>query len=250
MWLEKWYADCVTGDEIQVQYLARLHLGPLCVSYSGRLGQERSSEIRIGASGFDMPSLDERGMQWPCHPTNEKLVWSDAYSRPIQLWKERDQAVTWNPLVLNGSVFRPGRRKIGQGYAEKLTLSLAPWSLGIRRLKWGRFCGSCHSLVWIEWEGNIPNRIALLDGQHQALLCAERTEIRTEQSRLLIERPKEIVSESIGEGALKALGVLRMFAASRFLSGIETKWLATASLEYQGALIDRGSVVYEEVQWQ
>jgi hypothetical protein len=249
MRLEKWYADCGVGNEVLVLYLARLHLGPLCISYKGQLGKERSSKIRIGVSGFDMPSIDERGMQWPRNPTDEALIWSNAQPHPIQLWKERNLAVTWDPLVLNGKVLRSGQGEIGQGYAERLTLNLPPWSLGIRRLKWGRFCGSCHSLVWIEWEGKIPNRVALLDGQPQTLLWAERTEIRTEQSRLVIEDPVEIVSESLGEGALKALGALRMFAASRFLLGIETKWRAAASLEHQGAVVDRGSVVYEEVEW-
>lgn len=247
MRLEKWYADCVSGNEVEIEYRARLQLGPLIVNYSGRLGRDRSADVSIGGAGLAMPRICDGALHWERGGARPPWIWRNAQRRPITLWHDRQKSVVWNPLVLNG---RSGRADGDRGYAEKLTLDIAPWRLGIDTLKWGRFCGERHSLVWIAWEGRIPRKIALLDGEEQPLVAAHREEIRTERARLRIANPEEIIREPLGAGALKALGPLRVFATGKFLSGIETKWLAVADLELEGIVVDHGSVVFEEVVWQ
>lgn len=250
MRLEKWYADRVIGDDVEIDYLARLQLGPLVVSYSGQIGRNRCSRARIGRTGPDMPCIEDGRLHWPRDETSTSWAWRHARQRPITLWRDGRNSVVWNPVVLNANAAGSDLDRPGRGYAEVLTLDIAPWRLGIDKLKWGRFCGERNSLVWIEWEGRIPRRIALLNGEDQVLSVASRAEIRTDGAVLRIANPREIIREPIGTGALKVLGPLRMFVTGKFLSGVETKWHATAELECDGRVVDYGSVVFEEVVWQ
>lgn len=250
MRLEKWYADSVSGNEVEIEYRARLQLGPLIVSYSGEVGRGRSASVRIGRKAPAMPRVENGRLCWHRDGSNPPWTWRNAHHRPITLWRDGRDSVVWNPVVLNGHTTGADSDRSSRGYAEVLTLDIAPWRLGIDTLKWGRFCGERHSLVWIEWQGRVPRKLALLDGEEQALISADRTEIRTAHARLRIADPREIVREPLGAGALKALGPLRRIATGRFLSGVETKWLASAELEREGKVIDHGSVVYEEVVWQ
>ncbi|MBI5784635.1 MAG: hypothetical protein HZA64_04170 [Rhodocyclales bacterium] len=250
MRLEKWYADRVSGNAVEIEYLARLQLGPLIVSYSGEVGRGRRSRVRIGRTGIAMPCVENGRLYWHRDGVNQPWTWRNAHQRPITLWRDARNSVVWNPVVLNGQTTESDPNRPGRGYAEVLTLDIAPWRLGIDALKWGRFCGERHSLVWIEWQGRFPRKLALLDGEEQVLISADRTDICTAHARLRIADLREIVQEPLGAGALQALGPLRGIATGRFLSGVETKWLASGELECEGDAIDHGSVVFEEVIWQ
>lgn len=250
MRLEKWYADRVSGNEVEIEYLARLQLGPLIVSYSGQVGRNRSSRVHIGRTGPKMPSVEDGCLHWRSDQTGASWVWKHAHQRPITLWQDGRNSAIWNPVILNANTTGSDLDQSGRGYAEVLTLDIVPWRLGIDRLKWGRFCGERNSLVWIEWEGRIPRKIALLNGEEQVLSVANQAEIRTDGAVLRIANPREIIREPLGSGALKALGPLRMFATGKFLSGVETKWLAAGELECDGKEVDHGSVVFEEVVWR
>ena len=250
MYLEKWYADMVEDGHVEVRYQANLHVGPVTIGYSGRLLEDRTSLAHIGMRRLAMPEILGDALQWPAETGDPEIVWHGARSRPQQLWQNGNQGIFWDPVVLNGGVAVDGRRRPGRGYVERLTLNLAPWRLGLKTLKWGRFCGRKHSLVWIEWFGRIPMKLSLLDGRTELLQEVGQREIRTEHARLALGNPNEIVSEPLGSGALAALGWGRTFVAPRFLSGIETKWLAEASLELRGETVDQGFTVYEKVVWQ
>jgi len=250
MYLEKWYADVVLGGRAKIRYRANLHLGPLVTGYCGSLANGRTSTTRIGMHRLPLPTVAAGKLHWPGDADNEPIVWHSAFSRPRTLWESRGRQITWDPIVLSGNAVTTGQNPCGRGYVERLTLNFAPWDLGLENLKWGRFCGQQHSLVWIEWRGVNPMRLALFDGEVEPLRSADRREIKTANARLAIGSPLELTREPLAQGALRTLGWLRMIATRRFLSGIETKWIAEANLEIRGRLVDRGSVVYEEVQWR
>lgn len=249
MYLEKWYADSVENGQVQIRYLANLHLGPITIGYSGGLQDGRSTTTRVGIRGIALPSVVDNVVHWPTNDSAEALAWTGAVVRSEELAREDDRAITWSPIVLNGRLRINECQRPAGGYVERLTLGIAPWRLGLKRLKWGRFCGKAHSLVWIEWEGEIPKKLSLLDGENDSLLEVTQRRVRTQRAELTMENPNEIVSEPIGSGALKAAGLIKMFSARQFLSGIETKWLAQSSLSISGQDVDSGYAVYEEVVW-
>ena len=46
----------------------------------------------------------------------------------------------------------------GTGYAERILITIPPWRLPIRELRWGRWIGEAasRSVVWIDWRGESP----------------------------------------------------------------------------------------------
>lgn len=251
MLLEKWYGDFVINGRAQIQYLANLRFGPVTMAYQGKLDNGRSSTTAVGLRSLALPTVRDESLYWPASGDQPEIIWKGICRRPQFLWQEGHQVVVWEPVVLNGEVVlvRQQQQQPIRGYAERLILNFMPWRLGLKTLKWGRFCGQRHSLVWVEWLGCSPRKRALLDGKVVALRSVEREGIQTEAGCLLIETPHEIVNESLGLGALRAFRSIPAAAVSRFLAGVETKWLAHGILESAEGAVDQGTVLYEEVVW-
>jgi hypothetical protein len=250
MFLEKWYADVVDPNGADVLYRANLKLGPAVMGYRGRIGSGgRSSTIVPG--GVELPHEDDGAVVWPAPGTegDQALRWAGCRSREIELWRAGKQLLSWNPMVLNGAVSGPRLLPEARGYVEKLTLNFGPWQLGLQRLKWGRFCGQRHSLVWIEWEGRIAKRLALLDGLAISLHAVLRERIDAAGATLALREPRALVQEPMSEGALRGLRLPRRLAALQFFRGLETKWVAVGALELGGEATDPGHALFEEVVW-
>jgi hypothetical protein len=47
-------------------------------------------------------------------------------------------------------------KKIRLNYAEKLEMSVKPWKLPLAELRWGRFLSETDTIVWIDWQGEMP----------------------------------------------------------------------------------------------
>ena len=60
----------------------------------------------------------------------------------------------------------------GLGYAECLTVTVPPWQLPIRQLRWGRFVAPDRSLAWIDWQGPFSTSISIIDSRQIALQSA------------------------------------------------------------------------------
>lgn len=245
MIFEKWYGDVFSGGRLQIYYRANLTLGPVVIGYRGCLSNEGRTLSRISLGGIPLPCIEGGALTWPCDD-GTSMVWNNASTRPIELWSDRSKMVTWNPIVLNGNLMHSGAR----GYAERLTMSNAPWNLGLKLLKWGRFCSEHNNLTWIEWHGSYPLRLALLNAQPVTLNEATRQEVRTSSATLRFHAPRALISETIGSNVLKGWSLPIGRSARAFLRGYETKWLAEAELEIGGMSPDAGHAVFEEVSWE
>jgi hypothetical protein len=249
MRLEKWYADVADGGSVLIHYSARLDVGPVALAYQGELqgGRERRGSFWLGRN-IRMPTTIDCGGD-PCleaPAAGGVATWRNAINRPRHLWSDGRRNVIWDPVVLNGTV---SGAVSGRGYAERLVMTVAPWRLGIERLWWGRFCGDRHSLVWIVWEGARPLRVALLDGHDAELHTVGVEDVALASVRLRLSGHRVLVDQILGTGALAGMPLRRRIAPVKFLAGRERKWLADGALESAGAVMDRGTVVFETVTW-
>jgi hypothetical protein len=251
MFLEKWYADVVDPNGVDVFYRANLKLGPAVIGYRGHLGSGGRANSAFVPGGVELPREVDGGIVWPASDSEDgqALRWADSRSREIELWRHDRQLLTWDPVVLNGAV--SGLRQLpgSRGYVERLTLNFGPWRLGLQRLKWGRFCGQRHSLVWIEWEGRIAKQLALLDGQPIALHAVLRERIDAAGATLALRERRALVQEPMADGALRGLRLPRRLASLQFFRGLETKWIAAGVLDLGGEAKDVGHALFEEVVW-
>jgi hypothetical protein len=255
--LRKWYLDIVTDQGVAaIFYAARLNWGLVRTGYA--------SALYAAPGEAPHEQATHRQIEWP-REENDAITW---HSRPLGVqgsWR-RDAAPIERTLAddpagsIQWTCHMPRARVIahvgdacleGLGYVESLCLTVPPWKLPFRILRWGRHASSRHSVVWIEWTGADQRRWVWLDGLLQpAAMLADAglsgleggSALRLEPHRDLRDRP---VLSTIG-GPLPTL--------ARRLAGPlgrmhERKHLARSVIVSNGRELDQGWTVHEEVTW-
>jgi hypothetical protein len=141
--------------------------------------------------------------------------------------------------------FSDGSVLAGPGYAEWVELRIPPWTLPIEALRWGRFLSPSTSLVWIDWKGQHPLRLILLDGVSVPPLAIGDRTVRTDSGVLsLIDRlPLAHADVSV----MLAPSALRPVAAR--LSGVwQTRWLSQGLFTRADGTSVAGSAIHEVVR--
>jgi hypothetical protein len=138
----------------------------------------------------------------------------------------------------------------GLGYAEHLTVTLAPWLLPIDELRWGRFLADDAALVWIDWRGPHTRRLFLLDGVPLGGAHLDDDGLATEDGsiRLAFEAPRVLREGAIGRTTLSILPAVETILPVRILATEERKWVARGVLD-RGGRRSRGWVIHETVRW-
>ena len=123
--------------------------------------------------GGSQPEVRGGTLTWR-HGTLGWSLQGHALGRPfgLRLFERDEGAVDWQceacPLRLEITL-PEGRSLSGLGYAERLTLGLAPWALPIDELRWGRWIADTgdSSMVWIDWRGSHPLTVVFVDGSRR-----------------------------------------------------------------------------------
>ena len=161
----------------------------------------------------------------------------------------------WNCLLPTARVcldFSDGRRLEGQGYAEVLEMTIPPWRLPIRELRWGRFLADDGraSAVWIDWRGPRALSFAALNGApcDAAEISETRVVLGDPHATVDMTDPRVLRDGPLARTALGRIPVLRKRLPVRILETRETKWLSRGALEREGVR-RAGWAVHEVVRW-
>ncbi len=251
--LRKWYLDCVSpaGDAF-IGYSARLHWGALRAGYGASLFSSATSEV-VEAHTFlpgRAPAADASGVVWHCRRLDLRGDWR-ACAKPARR-ALLDAAIDWECLVplATAEVHTPAGHVSGLGYAERLTLNLAPWKLPFHTLHWGRFLTPSTSLVWIVWQGDTDARLLLHDSLPSELAEFSPSRLVTRDgTALFLETDRVLRSGAIVSPTLRSLGRLAKRIPARFLSAREDKWLSRGTLERPGSPPVHGWAIHEVVRF-
>ena len=253
--LSKWYMDCVSeSGDVVVAYLAELRWGRIRVPYAsvlvGRVGEAPTLLSTVRASPRPEPTVGM--LSWACPALRVAGCWTSlATPVGVTVFESNEGRVEWrcHQPRARAEITVGGRPVCGMGYAEHLRLTIEPWRMPIDELRWGRFVGQRHSLIWIDWRGAHAKRVVLLDGSDVGASHLDERGVAGERGdvRLTIGEGRVLRSGSIGETVLSSVPGLRRFP-SRILAVNETKWCAPGTLEgAQGR--DHGWVIHEVVRW-
>src|SRR5262249_23596550 len=110
-------------------------------------------------------------------------------------------------VVLAGSVVVEGL-----GYVERLEMTLRPWDLPIRELRWGRFLSEDTGVVWIEWRGQQPLQLLTLNGVDQTETDVGDREVAWRAGRLELEPGSALREGALGITALGRVPLLKFLA--------------------------------------
>ncbi len=128
-------------------------------------------------------------------------------------------------------------------------MTIAPWSLPIRELRWGRAISDVASIVWIEWRGEHPLVLTVVDGDaHDAGEIAD-SHIATGDASVALSEARVLRDGAIGTTALASIPGLSRIAPLAWLGSRETKWVSRADIHTRAGT-SRGWAIHEVVRFQ
>jgi hypothetical protein len=250
--LVKWYMDCVTEPgETAILYCADLRWRGIHASYSSVLladGHAITTQSSMKRHRL-LPHDDHIVVEFP--QMNVSGTWK-ATAAPVQhtMYEESRGSVLWNCLQPGSFVHvTVGDCELnGLGYAECLTLTLPPWQLPLRRLRWGRFVSAQDTLAWIDWTGPYSTSIAVHNGHTCEPHSISDAEISLEDATLHIDELFPLRSGRLGSTILPGAPMLRGLLPHSLFDIDEKKWRSRGTLDKQGHQ-SRGWVIHEVVDW-
>ena len=238
-----------SGDA-SIAYVGDLRWGPVHLHYSSLLRSTGDAVTqRNSLREPSLPTHHRNSIEWKSEAFNFSAVWqSDSNEVHETVFRSEDGCVEWHCLMPRARA-RAGTDS-GLGYVEHLTMTIAPWRIPIRDLRWGRFCSASDWAVWIDWQGEYSKRILYLNGETATASAIEDEQIRfNDGSRLSMDRSLTLRSGPLGTTALSSIpGVSNTFPA-RLLQVNECKWRSRARLECPGRSPVEGWAIHEIVSW-
>jgi len=253
--LSKWYMDCVAPDGTAVvAYCARLVWGVVRLRYASALVC-RNGVVCETATLWPgrVPGPEFGGIAWRCRPLKIEGLWQ-ALDQPVRqtLLASREGNVDWHcllPKARGRILLADGVVIEGLGYVERLDLTLRPWELPIRELRWGRFLSDGAGVVWIEWRGARPLAVLAFNG---LLINGGKVSdgcVAWGQGRLELEPGTVLRDGVLGATALAAVPLVRFLAPRSVRMIHETKRLRRGRLLHSDGRVETGWAIDELVRF-
>ncbi len=251
--LVKWYMDCVTdpGDAV-ILYCAELRWRGLHASYSSVLSVDgRSMESHASMARYRLSSTEAQILvELPRLGVSGR--W-EASAAPFQhtVYEDASGSVLWNCVQPRASVhLRIGDRELaGLGYAECLTVTLPPWRLPMRQLRWGRFVSPEDSLAWIDWQGAYSTSFAVRNGVRCETLSVSDSEVALRGASLRMEESFPLRTGRVGDTILPGAPALGRMLPRGLFNIEEHKWRSRGILNAEDRS-SKGWVIHEVVHWK
>ena len=254
--LKKYYVDMVTADgHYFIGYFARLLWRAIKINYSASLHHPSFLGVRAGPSlsSRDRPVVDDSALTWHCPKLGFDGQWQQLSSSERQVLHQTDDGVVeWHCLQPSARVqlkTSSGATLHGLGYVEFLEMSISPWRLGLRTLRWGRFVSANHSVVWIEWQGENELLQLILDGRKASHPNICDFIIRCDEFELSMEHAETIREDSLGQTLVSKIPSLLKLAPIEFLGGKEQKYVSRGRLAFVDGPVSSGWVIHECISW-
>jgi hypothetical protein len=254
--LSKWYADCVTEDGgAVIIYHAQLRWHTPTIHYSNLLIHETGQPVRSRFSLRKQPApIDNGDVEWRSPVWNAEGNWKKT-GTPIRqmLFDSADGSVEWNCVAPRSSAkVRIGEGiHCGEGYVEHLRVTIPPWAMPIRQLRWGRFVNASDALVWIDWRGPYNTQVVYCNGLPVSARSIGDSEIVLGDGETVLSLDTHTVLREgvLGSTALSVLPNLDRLFPARILGIRECKWLSRAILRRPGQADSVGMAIHEVVEW-
>jgi hypothetical protein len=166
------------------------------------------------------------------------------------MYEDSRGSVLWNCLQPSSSAhLKTGDRELtGLGYAECLTLTLPPWQLPMRQLRWGRFVSPQDSLAWIDWQGPYSTSLAVHNSRKCEVRSISESEIILSDATLRMDQPLTLRSGPLAATILPGAPMLRSLLPHSLFNIAENKWRSRGTMDTNGHQ-SHGWVIHEVVDW-
>jgi hypothetical protein len=250
--LRKWYLDLTTevGDAVVV-YQAVVRWRAVRFRYASVLVGPRTggpAKSRTTLSPGAEP-VEENGLVcWSCDRLGLAGTWAKRAPSITRTLLNTDAGVVQWRCVLPAAEARISVGAAswqGLGYVEVLDLTIPPWSLPIRELRWGRFLAPGCSVVWIDWRGRAAMSLAFVDGVEHAATIGDDG-VRAGGVDLRMDQTRVVRAGRLGATVLgKVPGLVRVLPAP-IVRTDEVKWVSAGAIHEPAGDV-RGWAIHERV---
>lgn len=206
--LEKWYCDWVGADgSAAIGYWASLQWKGLVLTWEQitAFPPEGPPQRRSALAGDAAPRVEGSLVKWDAPAIGVRYE----ADRTVPAFEEflldtGEGTLQWRveaPTALVTLTQDEGAPLEGSGYVERLAMTVPPWALPLKELRWGRWISTdrSRSVVWIDWRGGPPKVWVYLDGQrlHEATVTDEA--VRAPGVTLILEPGRTLIAHALDE---------------------------------------------------
>lgn len=250
-YLKKWYLDCTTEDgHAVIAYWATVNWGAIKLSYASLIHSapdapktETSTTFRPGPA----PEMSGTQLSWSCPNLNLKGTWSQLCPSAERTLLETDSGkLKWACLMprSRANLSIRGIPHHGLGYVEHLEMTIAPWLLPIRELRWGQWQSPTTSLAWIDWRGTHPLSLILRDGLVVTGTISDN-QINLDSGEILsLDTNRVIRDGELGATVLRAIPGVSNLLPPAIMRTHEKKWLSRGVLSPSSSA---GTSIHERI---
>lgn len=251
----KWYFDSVCEDgRTAIGYCTALTWRGLSLSWEALSlwHADRRTLERSSLAGSGMPSRADGQIAW--HAPALGCSFRADVCQPaaaIRLFENSTGFVDWRceaPLARVTWEIAGSAPLHGLGYVECLELTVPPWRLPIRELRWGRWAArdAGHSIVWIDWRGEHPHTWVLVDGMRAPALEVHDDCVELATSTLTLWSGHTLSSRALDE-IVGRIPSLRAIVPASLLVLREVKMLSRGTWQRLGQSPVDGPALHERV---
>jgi hypothetical protein len=128
-------------------------------------------------------------------------------------------------------------------------MTLRPWELPIRELRWGRFLSESAAVVWIEWRGGRPLTVLSCNGSLMGEVEVSDRSIAWGRQRLELEAGPVLRDGVLGTTALARVPLLALLAPRALREVHENKRLRPGKLVGSDGRVETGWAIDEVVRF-
>jgi hypothetical protein len=259
--VSKYYMDCIDErGNLFIGYSSLVKWQKFRFNYSNFLFYDVSkSEFRADYSikKHSFPDWMPPRLSWQNQTLKITGEWKSLQT-PVEekLFEDEKTSIVWSCLqpLSEAAVQLGGNLIEGVGYTERLDLEINPLQLPFETLRWGRFVAKETSMVWIEWQGEIPLKLVFLNG-----IKYQNVEITDELIRipdigleLKLTESLELRKGSLLDTVFKNLQWLSHIFPLKMLNTFECKWRSNAVLtdKNEERTVKSGWAIHEIVIWE
>ena len=136
----------------------------------------------------------------------------------------------------------------GTGYAERIVITIPPWRLPIRELRWGRWIDedASRSVVWIDWRGEAPHTWVFVDGAAAPTPEVTDESVRAGALEVALGERRTLQERTLAE-IVSTIPPLKAVVPRSFLRMRQSRWCSEGRLRDGDGASCAGRAIHEVV---